>query len=316
MKTILSVSIGDIARNEEGDEILISDSSGNIILLSNSLEVLNGWPIKLKNVSTAPSIGDIDGDGSLDIVVGGENKIYCYNYSATILSGWPRDLAYSKNLGIFNSSISLFNMNNNEKVELFAPSPDGNLRILDSKGDDYIFKSGDNRFTRTYTLGSGSGRSAAIDNIDSDSEMEIFAINDSGWLYCYTLPGIEERDVEWGALGASYARTFAYTDSLMPKYKESNNFSIEDFQAYPNPSFEKTFSVRYKLSKSMTKVEFTLYNSAGRKLQNIKTLPTGAGENHYKINVNRYAPGIYLLKLTAENSEKRSIKFTKIGLIR
>lgn len=50
-----------------------------------------------QNMQSSPAIGDIDGDGWLDIVVGtgtyeesGGNKVYAWDHSGNLLEGWPR----------------------------------------------------------------------------------------------------------------------------------------------------------------------------------------------------------------------------------
>lgn len=59
--------------------------------------VLPGFPVEAsQNLQSSPAIGDIDGDGWLDIVVGtgtyqssGGNKVYAWDHKGRLLSGWP-----------------------------------------------------------------------------------------------------------------------------------------------------------------------------------------------------------------------------------
>ncbi|MDY6878317.1 MAG: VCBS repeat-containing protein [Chloroflexota bacterium] len=59
---------------------------------------VNGFPVTTEQViHSSPALGDIDGDGQLEIVVGvgwgtdgRENIVYAWNHDGTLLSNWPR----------------------------------------------------------------------------------------------------------------------------------------------------------------------------------------------------------------------------------
>lgn len=60
--------------------------------------LLPGFPVEAsQNMKSSPAVGDIDGDGWLDIVVGtggyessGGNRVYAWDHTGNSLSGWPR----------------------------------------------------------------------------------------------------------------------------------------------------------------------------------------------------------------------------------
>ena len=48
------------------------------------------WPVTLPNVpAVTPSMGDIDQDGSPDIVVNSTREIYAFDLQGNVKSGWP-----------------------------------------------------------------------------------------------------------------------------------------------------------------------------------------------------------------------------------
>ncbi|MBK8502547.1 MAG: T9SS type A sorting domain-containing protein [Saprospiraceae bacterium] len=75
-------------------EIVCSDLEsglGSVYLLrSDGSMYSDQWPVTLPNVpAVTPSIGDIDHDGSLDIVVNSTREIYAFDLQGNIKPGWP-----------------------------------------------------------------------------------------------------------------------------------------------------------------------------------------------------------------------------------
>ncbi len=61
-----------------------------------------GWPvITQQNIESSPALGDIDGDGELEVVVGtglfdgyvNGHQVYAWNADGSLVSGWPRPTA-------------------------------------------------------------------------------------------------------------------------------------------------------------------------------------------------------------------------------
>ncbi|WP_455198895.1 hypothetical protein, partial [Kaarinaea lacus] len=47
-------------------------------------------------MSSSPSVGDLDGNGILDVIIGSkDNKIYVWDAEGRLLPGWPKNAAGS-----------------------------------------------------------------------------------------------------------------------------------------------------------------------------------------------------------------------------
>ena len=96
---------GDCNRDDTA-EIVVCDSRHGTYLYSRMLVRGEGWqdrPNDWANAYTdvgsdrtkypvnhsAPALADINNDGRLDIVLGGTNGLYAFNYKGALISGWP-----------------------------------------------------------------------------------------------------------------------------------------------------------------------------------------------------------------------------------
>ncbi|MBV6477294.1 MAG: hypothetical protein HGGPFJEG_00031 [Ignavibacteria bacterium] len=96
---------------------------------------VSGWPINLSyNAQGAPALGDIDGDGQDEIVLGTSNffgtagAIYAFRKNGTAVTGFP------VNLGATSRTIVLSDLDNNGALEIIT-----NKR-LSSAGEIWIYK--------------------------------------------------------------------------------------------------------------------------------------------------------------------------------
>ncbi len=98
----------DLDRSQnETSEIVVSDSRHGLWVYGSDLKLAPGWieeppdwPSYYRYDTTsdrnrfpanfsAPAVADIDRDGYLDIITGGSNGLYAFNYKGALKSGWP-----------------------------------------------------------------------------------------------------------------------------------------------------------------------------------------------------------------------------------
>jgi len=135
-------SVGDI--DNDGDlEILAGGSVpsspyARFFVWHHDGNLVDGWPIKFpwdgsQNVDyiyAQPVIGDIDGDGDVEIIVGSyNNKLYAWHHDATNVTGWPKIIGDS-----VDSTAAIADIDNDDLVEVIVAGDDGKIYVWDMEG--------------------------------------------------------------------------------------------------------------------------------------------------------------------------------------
>ena len=150
-------------------EIVVStfDTTGNpyaaglIYVLDTDGNNLTGWPKRIVGspIPATVSIGDVNNDGAMELVVGNWNQLFVFDSLGNNISGFPKNLGTS-------ITATLYDLDKDGYLEIIYPSSNKNL---------YIFKYDGSSFTGwPQTLPEMPG-SPAVADIDNDGEFEIVA---------------------------------------------------------------------------------------------------------------------------------------------
>ncbi len=128
--------------------------------------IYEGWPVDSVDhfaVASTPAIGDLDGDGDLEIVVGGRDShgLWAFNADATIVPGWPVHVS-----GLVESSPTLADIDGDDDLEVFLATTSERVYAFHHDGTAVE--------GWPQSMGYGNQRSSpALGDIDGDGDIEI-----------------------------------------------------------------------------------------------------------------------------------------------
>lgn len=194
--------------------------------------------------SGSPSIGDITGDSTLEIIIAsmGDKKLYAFRPDGSIVSGFPMvprtqngQTHASYNVG---SGFALGDYDNDNKMEIFL-AQGWSVAIIDGNGQQLTMTNYPNDNRPLYLTSGSLINVPAVGDIDNDGKLELVVNNSK--LYVWDLDGSSDK-ADWPMFKRDAARTSAYPQ---PPTMLADPTSLTAFhQIGENGTAETTFVVK------------------------------------------------------------------------
>jgi len=269
-----------------------------------------GWPVEIRHpVESSPALGDIDGDGYVEIVLSGTDRIYAYNYNGSSLPNWPVTVDRRDPVGLIESSPVIGDVDGDGDLEIVVGSP---RRCLLAYHHDGSVVEG----FPLACAGTVASTPALLD-VDGDGDSEVMAGSDDEYVYVWDLSGAhDEARIPWPMYAHDAQHTGAYPLAhLPPDIPEEELLSEASVYNFPNPTEGNSTLIRYRLGEGAS-VRIKIFNLAGELVDEF----TGPGdphtENEVRWNLQDFATGVYICRVEATGATGARTAFCKIAVVK
>jgi M6 family metalloprotease-like protein len=309
---IVGISVGDMFRGGSGggaDDIPVATTDTDVVeLLIEGTVLPPDWSLNREPFGSAPPVlADINEDGYLDIVFGGDGFLYAYGRNGALVSDFPRDLDRSDSLDTVSDEALVFDADGDGQIDIVFGTLEGLIRAVDASGG------GVPGFP--LAVGSNVSSSPAVGDLDGDGDAELVAVSDEGAIVAWDLDVAASEEMFWPTKRRDLARTGWFPTSLLgPVQHDGVLVASGSFYAYPNPVADRTV-VRYRLARDAD-VDITFYDLSGHVVDEMTDEGMGNADNEVEWDATPVAPGVYICRLEATALGASDVCFTKIAVVR
>jgi M6 family metalloprotease-like protein len=272
---------------------------------------------------SAPSIGDVDGNGTQEIALWDEENYYLFEHNARFYTNWPKPVR-PVDLGDFPPLSSqqpaagplIADIDSDDRVDILFPRADGSVHAFHVDGGSL---SGWPR-----TAPAGVRATPALSDLNGDDGLSLVHLgvvpfigtvdavsdtiqtDDTMVLAIQSLPGSSVQDAAfWSMYQHDLARGGRVTESN-PLETKRNTFDESTFIVYPNPVRGNEVHARIILNQSAT-VDVEIYNLEGeRAISQAFSFGNigGVVQTPFDeiIDVSALKSGVYLLRMRIQGS--------------
>ncbi len=281
-------------------EILCSAGSKAIFSVDTTGEIEWRRELPAKTFISTPALGDINGDGYLDVVFADSSNIFALNRNGFLLDNFPIRIHLSEQT---QSSVILSDVSGDSLMDIVFGSPDGGVLAYNGEGEKVV--------EFPFATGSRSYSTPLVFDQDGDGRSDLFIGSRDGWLYGWETDGYYRND-GWNRIYFNNDHQSVFPDSLLPgRFDEEEELTVEEFYIYPSPvrGGDEAF-IRFILSASAEDVVIRVYSLAGRLITE-KRVTGFFGPNDVRIDRELVgeANGIYIATIDVDNIVFDKFKF-------
>lgn len=308
-----SPAIGDLDRDGDDDIAVVTTDGILYILDANGLTFASD-PVP-GGAHSPPVVADLDQDGFIEVLFGGNGKLYIYRFNAILQTEGALAFPIKDDAGPIEAPPILADINNDASPDIFVGTRGGLLYGLTAEGHP---------LPGFPLLVPGPILSSPlIDDLDNDGTLELIIYTADSSAHLFHLetidPSYTGNKIIWGQLGGGPGNAGKLLQQPVEIATPTDTSLLPATRAYlyPNPVRNGDRArIRFFLSQP-AEITMTIYNPLGEKIADLThDNPMPNTDNEIAWDVADYASGLYICRLQASNSTRTEVRFIKAAIIK
>lgn len=297
------VVIGDIDRARDGSlEVVGVGSDGVVYVWDRYGRELPGWPVDLgRGVAARPSLGDLDGDGYVEIVVpSGTRTVEGLRVNGSRVENWPLVADGGDSTRPTSATALIGDMDGDGALDVLSSGPGGSMFLHDATTGELIPG-------WPYSSDPSLGSPWAGD-IDDDGQLDVMFAGSAGRVLVLSLPYEHEAGaMVWETEGGGASGAGAYPDSILPGTPVATGvlLSHERTYCYPNPAERSDLTVRVYLEEEAD-IEVEIFDVTGEVVARFER-GGSLTVNEIEWSTSGVASGLYMVRVEVSDPLDSSV---------
>ncbi|NIM18957.1 MAG: T9SS type A sorting domain-containing protein [Candidatus Latescibacteria bacterium] len=333
------VAAGDLDA-DTFDEVVLALPNGELVTYSYGAFARGREPLSIAalrgNNPSAPALGDVDNDGTLEIALWDDDFFYLFKHNGALYTNWPKPALSVEFLDLpplsfdnLHKSPLIGDINGDGAVEILFPTSQGAVRAFHNDGSTVA------GFPRPAPALLDA--TPSLSDIDGDGEVSLLAVgtlaalegrdgvrdtlitSNVAILSVQSFPGSQATDDQFWAMYQNSVDRRGRTRALEPLQQSPALVEAGSFMIYPNPVTGAEVRVRVTLNQSAT-VGVEIYNLEGERAfsHEFAANPSGVIQTPFDeaLDVSSLKSGIYFLRLSVSGSSESTAEVKPFAIKR